>query len=175
MMRWTDFQIPGAYVVSSYQKPATVLYALRGVIGEDAFMRGLRAFIRDWAFKHPTPWDFFNSFNTAAGKDLGWFWRSWYYETWTLDQAVTGVEARADSTIITVEDKGLVPMPARLTITLASGQTMEREIPVETWLSGARKSSVAVPAGSAVTKVEIDAAGAFPDVDRSNNVWQKAS
>jgi hypothetical protein len=174
MMRWTDFQLPGAYLVSSYQKPATVLYALRGVVGEDAFMRGLRSFIRDWAFKHPTPWDFFNSFNTAAGKDLWWFWRSWYYETWTVDQAVTGVEARADSTIITVEDKGLVPMPARLTVTLASGQTMQREVPVETWLAGARKTTIAIPAGSTVTKVEIDAAGAFPDIDRANNVWTKS-
>jgi hypothetical protein len=30
---------------------------------------------------------------------------------------------------------------------------------------------VTVPSGSAVVRVEIDAAHAFPDVDRSNNVW----
>ena len=172
MMRWTDFQLPGAYVVSSYQKPATVLYALRGLIGEDAFKRGLQSFIRDWAYKHPTPWDFFNSFNTAAGKDLWWFWRSWYYETWTLDQAVGRVDVRADSTVITIEDKGLVPMPARVTVTLGSGQTVEREVSVDIWLTGARTATVTVPGGG-VTKVEIDAAKAFPDVDRSNNVWVK--
>ena len=173
MMRWTDFQIPGAYVVSSYQKPATVLYALRAIVGEETFMRGLRGFVKAWAYKHPTPWDFFNSFNAAAGKDLSWFWRSWYYETWALDQAVTAVDARADSTVITVEDRGMVPMPARISVTLSSGQTVEREIPVETWLKGARSATVTVPAGSSVTKVELDAARVFPDVDRSNNVWQK--
>ncbi|MBI4501939.1 MAG: M1 family metallopeptidase [Gemmatimonadetes bacterium] len=173
MMRWTDFQLPGAYVVSSYQKPATVLYALRGLIGEDAFLRGLRSFIGDWAFKHPTPWDFFNQFNAAAGRDLSWFWRSWYYETWTLDQAVAGVETHGDSTVVTIEDKGLVPMPVRLTLTLSSGQTMEREIPVETWLKGASTATISVPASSGVTRVEIDAAKAFPDVNRANNVWQK--
>jgi len=175
MMRWTDFQLPGAYVVASYQKPASVLYALRGVIGEDAFKRGLQGFIRDWSYKHPTPWDFFNAFNTAAGKDLGWFWRSWYYETWTLDQAVGGVETRGDSTVVTVLDKGLVPMPARVTITLSSGQTVQREIPVETWINGARSATVAVPGANAVTKVEIDAARVFPDADRTNNVWQRSS
>jgi hypothetical protein len=177
MMRWTNFQIPGAYVISNYQKPASVLYALRAVIGEDAFMRGLRSFISDWALKHPAPWDFFNEFNTAAGKDLWWFWRSWYYETWTLDQAVAGVETRGDSTIVTVEDKGLVPMPVRLSVTLSSGQTVEREIPVEVWLKGggggARTATISFPGSNAVSRVEIDAAKAFPDVNRANNVWQK--
>jgi hypothetical protein len=173
MMRWTDFQLPGAYVISSYQKPATVLYALRALLGEETFMKGLRTFVHDWAYKHPTPWDFFNTFNTAAGKDLGWFWQSWYYETWTLDQSISSVQVHGDSTVITVEDKGLVPMPVRLTLTLSSGQTIEKEIPVETWLKGARTATLSVAAGGTVSKVEIDAAKAFPDVDRSNNVWQK--
>ena len=106
-------------------------------------------------------------------KSPAWFWRSWYYETWTLDQAVTGVEVRGDSTVITIQDKGLVPMPARVTITLGSNRTVEREVPVETWLKGARTATVTVLAGETVTKVEIDAAKAFPDVDRTNNVWQK--
>ena len=169
MMRWTDFQIPGAYIVANYQKPASVLYALRGLIGEEKFKAGLRAFVHDWTYKHPTPWDFFDTFNTAAGQDLWWFWRSWYYETWTLDQAVAGV----DGSTIRIDDKGLVPMPARLTITLGNGETLQREVPVDTWLGGARTATVTIPAGSVVTKVEIDAAKAFPDVDRSNNVWEK--
>jgi len=92
MMRWTDFQIPGAYIVSNYQKPASVLYALRGLIGEEKFKAGIKSFVHDWSYKHPTPWDFFDTFNTAAGQDLWWFWRSWYYETWTLDQAVATVD-----------------------------------------------------------------------------------
>lgn len=169
MMRWTDFQLPGAYIVGSYQKPASVLYALRGLIGEDKFSTGIKTFVRDWANKHPTPWDLFHTFDTVAGRDLWWFWRSWYYETWTLDQAVAGVEGAT----INIEDKGLVPMPARLTITLTNGETLQREVPVETWLGGAKTASVTLPAGSVVTKVEIDAAKAFPDVDRSNNLWEK--
>jgi hypothetical protein len=173
IMRWTDFQLPGAYVVSSYQKPATVLFALRALVGGETFARGLQAFIRDWAWKHPTPWDFFATFNAAAGQNLWWFWRSWYYETWTLDQAVAAVEPGAEGTVIRVDDQGLVPMPARLAITLASGETLQREIPVDTWLAGARSATITLPAGQTVTKVEIDPARAFPDVDRADNVWEK--
>jgi hypothetical protein len=127
--------------------------------------------VRTWAFKHPKPWDFFNYFNTATGQDLSWFWQSWYYETWTLDQSIASVTPRRGGTEIVVYDRGEVAMPARLTITLASGDTLQREIPVSTWLSGTRTATVMVPGGRAVTRVEIDAQHEFPDMTRKNNLW----
>jgi hypothetical protein len=63
-------------------------------------------------------------------------------------------------------------MPVFLTVTRASGETLKREIPVETWLSGATSANVTVPAGSPVTRVEIDAERAYPDLERANNIWQ---
>ena len=65
-----------------------------------------------------------------------------------------------------------LPMPARLTITLQSGEVLHREVPVETWLAGARTADVVVTAGSAVRRVEIDAEHAFPDLNRVNNIWE---
>jgi hypothetical protein len=175
MMRWTDYQYPGpAGVVATYMKPSTVLVMLRALIGEDAFLRGYHTFVRDWAYKHPKPWDLFNTFDTAAGQDLGWFWRTWYYETWTLDQAVESVvPTSGGGATITVRDLGDAPMPARLTLTRENGETLTREVPVETWLRGARTATVTVPAGSPVVRVEIDAAHAFPDLNRENNVWTR--
>jgi hypothetical protein len=64
-------------------------------------------------------------------------------------------------------------MPARLTITLEDGRTLQEEVPVEHWLAGARRAIVTIPAGRTVRSVEIDAAGAFPDVDRTNNRWPR--
>ena len=175
MMRWTDYQYPGpAGLVATYMKPSTVLVMLRALIGEEAFQRGYHAFIRDWAYKHPKPWDLFHAFEAAAGRDLGWFWRSWYYETWTLDQAIDGVTpTTGGGATITVRDLGEAPMPARLTITRENGETLEREVPVDTWLAGARTATLSVPAGAPVVRVEIDAARAFPDVNRDNNVWTR--
>src|SRR5690606_2402340 len=101
-------------------------------------------------------------------------WRTWYYETWTLDQAVRSVTQPADGgAAITVADLGDAPMPARLTITRENGETLQREVPVETWLSGARTATLTVPAGSPVVSVEIDAEHLFPDIDRANNVWTR--
>jgi hypothetical protein len=173
LMRWTDYQQPMLGGFSTYTKPATILHALRGLLGEEVFMRTYRKYASDWAFRNPKPWDFFNEFNAGAGRNLDWFWGTWYHEAWSLDQAVAEVLPEAGGTRVTVEDRGTAPMPARLVATREDGTTVRAEVPVETWLSGARRGSVTLPAGSPVVKVEIDPEMYFPDVDRSNNRWTR--
>jgi hypothetical protein len=174
MMRWSDYHYPGpAYGTASYAKPAMLLRVLRALLGPETFDPAWRDYVRSWAFKHPKPWDFFNSFNSAAGKSLDWFWRAWYYETWTLDQAVARVSAERGGTTIVIEDRGWVPMPARVTITRENGEALKREVPVETWLGGATSAELQVPRGAPVVRVEIDPEFAFPDIDRANNVWAR--
>jgi hypothetical protein len=162
-----------AYVIASYMKPATAMVALRGVLGEETFMRAYREFFNRWAYRHPYPWDLWQTFEDVSGRDLDWFWRSWYYETWTLDQAVASVTAGAGgATNIVIEDRGRMPLPAHVTITFADGRTERRDVPVEHWLAGNRQATLTVPSGN-VVRVEIDAANQFPDVDRTNNVWRR--
>ena len=171
MMTLSDYHVPGpAYGIASYDKPATVLAALRGVLGEETFLEAYRAFFDRWAFKHPYPWDFFHTFEDVAGRDLDWFWRSWYYETWTLDQAVGGVRLEGDRSIVFVEDRGRVPMPVPLRIVCGNGETIDRTIPVDPWLAGRRQSSIEIEC--AVESVMIDADRNYPDADRSNNAWE---
>lgn len=136
-------------------------------------MRAYREYGQRWRNKHPQPHDFFNTFNEVAGRDLSWFWRTWFYETWTLDQAIASVQTVGDSVEILVEDRGLAPMPVQLIITREGGQTESREIPVETWLAGAQRHTVRVSKTPALTRIEIDAENNFPDIDRTNQVWQK--
>jgi len=160
-----------AYGVASYDKMSMILVALREVVGDDTFLRAYREYGRRWVGKHPTPYDMWNTFNDVSGRDLSWFWRVWFFETWTLDQAVANVRFAGDSIEITVEDRGLVPMPVRLAVTRADRSVQRLTLPVEPWLSGARRQTVKVGGRSAVTKVEIDPELKFPDIDRANNVW----
>jgi hypothetical protein len=172
LMRYSDrLDTPNHYGVHGYTKPASLLISLRHLLGEETFNRAYRGYLSTWAFKHPKPWDFFNYFNASTGQDLDWFWQTWYYETWTLDQSIERVTAGSGGTEIVVRDIGDAPMPTRLTITLEDGDTLHREVPVETWLRGARTAVIAVPAGRDVTRVEIDAEGGFPDVMSKNNIW----
>jgi hypothetical protein len=175
LMRYSDFlDSPSDYGVYGYQKPSTLLHALQGLLGDSVFTRVYQGYLRAWAFHQPKPWDFFAYFDHASGRDLGWFWRTWYYETWTLDQAVAGVTPGPRGTAIAVRDVGDAPMPARLTIVLADGDTLRREVPVASWLAGTRSATVTVPRGPAVVSVEIDARHEFPDVSRKNNFWSPA-
>ena len=174
IMRWSDFHYTGdAYGLASYAKPATLLATLRGLLGEETFVRAYRTYLRNWAFKHPTPWDFFNTFNTVSERNLDWFWRAFYFETWTLDQGVEAVSSDGDRTTVVVRDHGLAPMPARLTITLADGSMVFGEIGVDTWLAGTRRAELTLRTDAAPVRVEIDADHVFPDVNRENNVWQR--
>ena len=157
---------PYAYGTASYDKPASLLTALRAILGEETFMRAYRTYAQRWKYKHPYPWDMWNTFENASGKDLDWFWQTWYNTTWQLDQAVASVTGNT----ITVEDRGQAYMPTFLTVTRQNGDRVTREIPVETWFNTTR-TTVTVPAGSPIVRVEIDAQRAFPDVNRANNVW----
>lgn len=174
IMRWSDHHYNRfAYGTASYSKPAMLLWTLRGLLGEETFEEAYQTYVRRWAFKHPQPWDFFNTFNDVSGRTLDWFWRTWYYETWALDQGIAEVTTEGDSTRIVVVDLGRAPMPVRLTITTEDGATMRAEIPVERWLEGARTAEIVVQTASRVVRVEIDAEQVFPDTDRDNNVWER--
>jgi hypothetical protein len=174
MLRWTDYHYFGPVRgVASYSKPASMLAALRGLLGEETFLSAYRSYLAAWAYKHPKPWDFFNAIEKEAGRDLDWFWRAFYYETWSLDQAVAEVIESADGVTIVIEDRGDAPMPVRLAITRGDAQMLFREIGVDAWLDGNRRAEITLPAGAPVTRVEIDPDGFFPDVNRGNNVWAR--
>lgn len=172
IMRWSDYHYNGwAYGIASYSKPASVLVALRNLLGEETFNKALREFIDRWKYKHPYPWDMFNTFEDVSGQNLDWFWRSWYFEVWALDQAVGSVETTDNGTRIIIEDRGQVPMPATVEITMMDGSTITKTIPVDKWLLGATKTALTVDGD--VSSVVIDPNKDYPDADRTNNSWQQ--
>ncbi len=174
IMRWSDFHYPGpAYGVASYPKPASVLIALRGVLGEDLFMKAHHELIRRWEYKHPYPWDIFRTIEDVAGMDLSWFWRAWYYETWVLNQSVLRVYIDGDDSVIVIEDFGDVPMPVDMEITFEDGNRLHRRIGVEEWLDGKRIIEYRLKNTTGITKVLIDPDVNYPDTDRSNLLWER--
>ncbi len=174
LMRHADwYESANGYGIASYNKPAALMVALREVLGEDTWEQAYRAFISEWAFKHPTPWDFFATFERFSAQDLDWFWTSFYYETWTLDQSVGDVTTRTNgTTTVVIDDLGSAPFPTHVRIRTSGGRTIEHDIPVDHWLAG--NTSYEIDVGrETVTRVEIDPAGYAPDVDRANNLWPR--
>ncbi len=166
-------RIRGSLSTTAYTKPGLGLILLRDhIIGRERFDPAFKAYITRWAYKHPTPADFFRSFEDGVGEDLSWFWRSWFYTTETLDQAVDSVASDSGSIAsrIFLRNAGAMPMPVELELVMDDGSTKRMSLPVEVWYGGNRYN-VLVPAAMKVVKVTIDPKKLYPDVRRENNVW----
>ena len=76
----------------SYSKPSLGLHLLReSILGHDLFDFAFKEYARRWAFKRPTPADFFRTLEDASGVDLDWFWRGWFYGNGHVDMAIESV------------------------------------------------------------------------------------
>ncbi len=162
--------------VSAYDKPSVGLQLLRQeILGPDAFDAAFRTYIRRWAYKHPTPSDFFRTMEDVSGRQLSWFWREWFYENARFDQAVDTVATRqvGDSENVAVmygsRMRGVLPIRARFTFT--DGSTQEFDYPAEVWSTNTTHYIRRYTFGKKVAKIELDPDHLLVDVDRSNNTW----
>ncbi len=154
---------------TGYQKPALMMQLLRyEVLGTDRFDAAFREYIKTWAFKHPTPSDFFRLMRDQSGMELDWFWRDWVFTTARLDQAVDSV-ARGS---VYLSNRGSMMMPAELSITFDDGTTSVVKLPVEMWNLG-DAFVYRVPGAKGVRAVVVDQRRALPDIERSNNRWPR--
>jgi len=161
--------------VEYYGKTMFGLLLLRNqILGADRFDYAFRQYTSAWAFKHPTPYDFFHCMNSAGGEDLNWFWKEWFFTTWKLDQAITGVkyinDDPANGVMITLENKGKMIMPVILKIVQASGKSEIIRLPVEVWQRGGTWNFKYASTGE-IAQVILDPEHVLPDIDRSNNEW----
>jgi hypothetical protein len=167
------------YGTTAYGKPGMGLELLREeILGQDKFDNAFRYYINNWAFKHPTPYDFFHAMENASGEDLAWFWRGWILNNWKLDQGVSGVEyAKPDVTngtngaIITIENMEKMAMPVTIEIKEANGKTSRVKLPVEVWQHG-KTWKFGYASTSKIESVVIDPDNRLPDSNNANNSWK---
>ncbi len=157
-----------------YQKPALMMQQLRyEVLGRERFDHAFRTYIKTWAFKHPTPADFFRVMRDESGMELDWLWRDWVFTTARLDQSVDSVITNAHgSTTVHLGNHRTMVMPAELSIRYDDGTRSTVQLPVEMWNLGP-DFAYRVPGGKHVRRAEIDPRRALPDINRSNNVWPR--
>ncbi|HEY4287622.1 MAG TPA: M1 family metallopeptidase [Puia sp.] len=160
----------------SYNKPGTGLELLREeILGKDRFDYAFRYYVHEWAFKHPTPYDFFHAIENASGETLDWFWRGWFFNNWKIDQAVTNVEYvngnQAQGAVITIENRQKLPMPVTVEIKEENGKTERVKLPVEIWMHGS-VWKFHYASTSKIVQVTVDPDQRYPDIDNTNNVWK---
>jgi hypothetical protein len=96
-----------SFGANGYTKPSAALTVLReSVMGPELFDKAFKEYAQRWAFKHPSPGDFFRTMEDASAVDLDWFWRGWFYTTDNVDVTVQDVKwFRLKSTQVDPENK----------------------------------------------------------------------
>jgi hypothetical protein len=156
---------------TAYYKPATGLFLLREyILGPERFDNAFKSYIKTWAFKHPQPSDFFNHMENVGGENLSWFWKGWFYGTGNIDISVDDYRAVQGGYLITVSNKGDIPMPVKLQVTYTDNSTEEIDLPVEIWERGNSWTHL-LRTDKTVTKVEFDPKKQVPDINSANDVF----
>ncbi len=158
-----------------YYKPAYALQLLREeIIGEERFDQAFSNYIRYWAYKHPTPTDFFRTIENETGENLNWFWRGMFFNNWQMDQAITEVRYieldPAKGAIVTVANLDKLPMPIELRATTETGKIIDIKLPVEVWERN-KTWTFKLPSTEKLKQVELDPRSVYPDMNPDNNIW----
>lgn len=161
-----------------YYKPGIGMRILREtILGEERFDKALRQYIKYWAFKHPTPEDFFRTMENVSGEELSWFWRGWFLNKWTIDQGINSAKYvdgdYKKGLILKVENFGQLPMPTTIQVNFKDGTSQEVKLPIEVWKRNT-EWTFKVPSTKEVTTIQLDPKGALPDTDLKNNTFNMA-
>ncbi len=159
-----------------YFKPGYGLQLLRNeILGPERFDYAFKIYIQRWAYKHPTPWDFFRTMENVAGENLGWFWKGWFLENFKLDQSIVSINYEgndaANGALVTIANLDQMAMPVILAYETVNGEKGILKLPVEIWNNTASKK-IMLPTKDKLKKVVIDPDKIFPDMNFSNNEWK---
>ncbi len=183
-----------AYGVSAYSKGAVLLNQLSYVVGEEEFMKGMRSYYRNWKFKHPEPVDFKHEMEKVTGIELDWYFQYWLNTTRTTDYAIEELEDQGDTTRVTLERKGKIPMPLDVQVQFKDGSERTYYIPLR-MMRGEKKREnmegerivladwpwpypsyeVSIPVDQArITSIEIDPSGRLADPNSENDQYPRS-
>lgn len=83
-----------SYRTNSYPRPAVMLRTLKGLVGEEAFLRGMRHFAAEWRYRHPYADDFIHAFLEGSEADVQWFLEDALRSRKTIDWSVEVTQSR---------------------------------------------------------------------------------
>lgn len=158
------------YWRNSYTKAAFFYLTLMDYLGQEKFLEALHAFIERWQGRHPTPFDFFYTFNDISEEDLGWLIHPWFFEFGYPDLGIDHVESSGDKAVIRIKRNGPFPVPIHLTVHYSDNTEEFIHEDAGIWKEGKDVFEIRLNKGKRVTGVELGHKE-IPDADRGNNSW----
>jgi len=160
-----------AYISASYVRSAAAYNTLKELLGDDLFKKALQEYIRRWNGKHPTPYDFFFTFNDAAKEDLTWFWQPWFFDAGYPDLGIDSVVINNDKVKTGISLEGKIPVSVFLTFKFTDGTEKTVFKNCSVW-KDADEAWLELPLdGKKLKSIELGNSH-IPDVNKENNLWE---
>jgi aminopeptidase N len=159
-----------AYQVHAYYRSSVAFFYLRDYLGKEDFQKALKEFIGRWAGKHPTPYDFFYTFNEVTGMDLNWFWSAWFFNEGWVDLSVENIEIQDETYFILIENPGGLPVPVDLNFVYTDGETESVSIKADCWKQDNKRFTYKKTSTKKIRQVYIDEKY-LPDKNSENNYF----
>ncbi|MCK5823449.1 MAG: M1 family metallopeptidase [Bacteroidales bacterium] len=144
------------YFYLNYCKTEEALRMLEMHLGEELFKNCLQEFINRWKYKHPSPFDFFFTFNDVSKQNLNWFWEKWYFQHGGYpDLAITYVRKNNNILDITISNKGNIPIPVE--ISLFNNDKLIKTIskPASVWKNNKKEINVSFKTTEKITNIKL--------------------
>ena len=157
------------YGTNVYIKPAFAYLALKDMLGDQLFKKTLHYYMDTWKGKHPTPWDFFYSFNEGSGQNLNWFYNNWFFSNNYIDLKINTAKVSGKNLNLTIENVGGFAIPFDLEIIYQDGKVSKKHFSPEIW-KNTNTYQTAIEVGQNVKSVKIDG-GIFMDYTPNDNFY----
>jgi len=166
-------QVSGmGYSSNSYGKASLSYLALKDLLGDALFKKCLHAYMDNWHGKHPIPWDYFYSFNTAAGQNLNWFWNNWYFSNNYIDLTLANVKVDAKKVALRIVNTGGFAVPFDVVITFKDGSTKNVHQTPGVWKANSKEVALNLPYAKDIASIKLDG-NLFMDANEKDNIWKR--
>lgn len=156
---------------NEYGKASLGYLAMKDLLGDALFKKCLHAYMDRWHGKHPIPWDFFYTYDDVSGKDLNWFWKSWFFSHNYIDLSIRKVEKTHKGYSLTIQNIGGMPAPVDVIVDYSDGTSDTLHQSPAIWQKDLREAHLEITATKKVQSITLDG-GIFMDANPADNYWK---
>lgn len=157
----------GAHMMGAYARSGMAFLILENIVGKDLVKKSLQEFVKVWKYKHPTPYDFFFSINKTTGKNLNWFWKSWFFDQGYPSLGLNDIGIKKERKVEVVK-KGHFPVPVVVEVVFTDGTSEQITKTAEVWKNGEKSVVLSIGGTKEIEKITLGSPK-IPDVDNSDN------
>jgi len=170
-MMTTAYLLKGdAFSTNAYYKSSVIYNLLRDYFGREQYSSIMKEYMKRWNGKHPTPYDFFFTFNDVSGENLEWFWQPWFFDKGFPDLSIVEVKKGTGKSIIVIKNNGALPVPIELSVEYSDGSTEKIIKRMDVWKNGDKQIEIADESGKEIKNI-ILGSDVIPDINSENNTF----